>query len=323
MKAILTFLGTASGTPTRARAHTCNLLEFENYSVLIDCGENCQRQLLLADKNCQKIDYILLTHWHIDHMSGLLPLLASMDLNKRENPLFLFCPKPYENFVKEQIAFFNNKFKWFHAKYIEDSGPVFGDDKLEVLCEKVEHSVLAFAYKIKLNFPVKVNVEKLEKIGLARGPKWNKLQSGCDVDCDGKTIKAKDVTFQKPPFSFVFSGDTILCKNFISFAKEADVAVFESTYLKEDCVQSQSKSKKSSDAKEHICQLSNGDVVDDHYHMTADDAATAAKKAKVKQLILTHFSARHPDTLLFENEAKKVFKNTSVAKDLKSVEFNL
>ncbi|NCO84829.1 MAG: ribonuclease [Candidatus Huberarchaeum crystalense] len=299
MKSTLSFLGTASGMPTKARAHTCNLLEYENYSILIDCGENCQRQLLLLKKNYQNINYILITHWHIDHMSGLLPLLSSMELNKRERPLILFSPKPYENFIKEQLAYFSNKFKWFHAKVIEDAGFVFANEKIEVLCEKVEHNVPSFAYKIILKFPIKVNVEKLEKIGLARGPKWNKLQKGFDIEYKGKKIKAKDVTFQKRSFSLVFSGDTISCKNLISFAKEADIAVFESTYLKED------------------------NRTEDYYHMTAKDAATTAKKAKVKHLILTHFSSRHLDITLFEKEAKTVFKNVEVARDLKSIEFDL
>lgn len=300
MKATLTFLGTTSGIPTKERAHTSNLLEYKSHTLLIDCGENCQRQMILARKNSQKIDFILITHWHIDHYAGLFPLISSLGLNKRERPLFLFSPRPLENFIRDQLTYFSRKYPWFKFKYIEDVGPVFGDNEIDIFCEKVEHEVPALAYKILLKFPIKIKVEELEKKGVPKGPLWGKLQAGQDIEYNKKIIKAKDVIYQKKPFSIVFSGDTKACQRLTSFSKDADVAVFDSTYLKKDSV-----------------------LAKDRFHMTAEDAATVAKKANIKQLILTHFSPRHLDTRLFENEAKKIYKKVQIAKDLKSIEFDL
>ena len=88
----VTFLGTVSGIPTRDRNHSAII--FEHYTdtketLLFDCGEGTQKQLLTAGINFMDIDNIFISHWHADHFAGLIPLIQTMNLEKRKKELIL------------------------------------------------------------------------------------------------------------------------------------------------------------------------------------------------------------------------------------------
>ena len=84
---VLYFLGTVSGIPSKDRNHPAIALEYHYYrkeTLLFDCGENTQKQLMISKISFMDIDKIFKTHWHADHFAGLIPLLQTMNIEKRK-----------------------------------------------------------------------------------------------------------------------------------------------------------------------------------------------------------------------------------------------
>ena len=107
------------------------------------------------------------------------------------------------------------------------------------------------------------------------------------------------MTFDPPaPQSYAFCSDTMYKEDIIPIIKDVDVLYHESTFL---------------DSEEHLCEKT--------MHSTAKQAATIAKQANVKQLVLGHFSTRYDSIELFKEQAQTVFENVHLADDGKIFEF--
>jgi len=142
-----------------------------------------------------------------------------------------------------------------------------------------------------------INLKYLKKFGLQKHPILKKLQQGKDIVWKGKKIKAKNATIVKKGKKVTLITDTMVCPNIVKLAKGADVLIIESTLM--DNMKAKAKEFK---------------------HMTAKQVALLAKKAKVKKLVLVHFSQRYKNTKPLEQEAKKYFKNTFCAKDFSKLQ---
>src|SRR2546428_4314550 len=149
----ITFLGTVSGIPTRDRNHPAIILEYygeQKDTLLFDCGEGTQRQLLIAGINFMDIDKIFITHWHADHFAGLIPLIQTMNLEKRRKPLKIFGPEA-ERFVSDivDLGYFGLRFE-IEAINLpfegSDATKIFEAEDYEVLSIPVLHTVPAVAY---------------------------------------------------------------------------------------------------------------------------------------------------------------------------------
>ncbi len=171
------------------------------------------------------------------------------------------------------------------------------DSKYNVYAEKSEHSSLSFAYIFEeKERPGRFHPDKARKLGIPEGPLWSKLQHGESVASPktGKTVKP-DQIMERPRAGrrVGISGDTRPTKLLENFFKGCDILIFDSTYSDEH----------QQNALENL-------------HSTSREAATLAKKAKVRQLILTHFSARYRSVSNLVRQAREVFPNTIAAKDL-------
>ncbi len=140
--------------------------------------------------------------------------------------------------------------------------------------------------------------EKALEYGLIPGPDFGKLQRGMPVKVGKEIIKPEQVLGAKRKGrKIVYSGDTSPCSQMITFSKDANVLIHESTF----------------NNNHHDNALETG-------HSTATMAAEIAKKANVKKLLLTHISTRYKDTKTLEKEALEKFKNSIVADDMMSLE---
>ncbi|MBI4095705.1 MAG: ribonuclease Z [DPANN group archaeon] len=292
----LTILGTGSAMPTPSRQHSATALDIGPEVLLFDCGEGTQLQLMKAGISHNKISKIFITHWHGDHVLGLPGLIQSMSLNKRTKPLNIYGPaKTRENFRKISEAF--GVFPTFKASITELKPGAFNAEKYSISVANAKHNspCLAFAFQEKPK--VKVNLNYLKKFVLVNNPIIGDLIKGKDIVWQGKKIKAKDATFLEKGKKIVYLLDSAYSKHLENFAKDADALLCEATFA--------------DDMK---------DFAKEFGHMTATQAATLAKKANVKKLIITHFSQRYKDTNILLKEAKKVFADTVAAKDLITVE---
>ncbi len=293
----LTFLGTSDAIPSADRNHTAILLTYEGENMLIDCGEGTQRQFRKAKLNPCKTTRILITHWHGDHILGIPGLLQTLALSGYNKTLYIYGPKGTKKFIREifKTLIFSGKIK---LEVKEVNGKFFENKDFYLESEKMTHGPPCNAYCFVKKGQIRIDKNKLKKSKLGPGKYLQKLKLGKDITYKGKKYKAKNFTFTEGDKKICFVLDTNLNKKIIPFVKNSDLLIMESTF--DSSLQKRAKEYK---------------------HMTAKQAAEAAKKSKSKKLVLTHVSQRYkakPKKIL--NEAKKVFKKTTIAKDLDVVE---
>lgn len=292
-------LGTSSMRPTKERGHSANLFIHNGKHILIDCGENTQRQLRIANIPVTKIDTILITHFHGDHVLGLPGLLQTMRVDMYHGTLHIYGPKGSKSFIKNVFETFVLKGDAFGIEVHEilKDGLIFKDDELSIFTRKVRHTAPCVAYSIRENDRRKIDMKKVKALNIPQGPLLGKLQKGSSIKVSKKTIKPDDVSYVIKGRKFTLLTDLSYEKTLKTFAKDSDVLVCEATYLKD---------------------LEN--LAKERHHLTAEQAAKIAKESKAKKLILTHFSQRYRTADDHVKEAKKVFSNVEAANDFLRIE---
>lgn len=294
----IVFLGTGSGIPDMRRNHSSIWLQYDDEAMLWDCGEGTQKQLMQAKKSFMKVDRIFITHWHADHWAGLIGLMQTMNLERRKKPLWIYGPEA-ERFVSDilDLDYWGPRFE-IKAVNIPFEGDepkvVYHNDHFDVLSIPVKHTVPSVAYAFREHDHWNVDIRKAEKkYGLKQGPMVGMLKKKGQITLKGKKITLKDVGVLRAGIRAVYSGDTKYTKNLITLSKGADLLIHDATFAEDK---------------------------EGRMHSGVRDAAEVARRAKVKKLVLTHFSRRYRQTSELEKEAKKVFKNTVAAHDFMKIE---
>ncbi len=287
----IVFLGTAGSTPTKLRGLPSLAIEHNSEIFLFDCGEGTQRQMMQFSVNMSKVKAIFLTHVHGDHTLGLAGLVRTLALNRRTNPLDVFVPHGGEKMVNELIsldgAVMNYK---IHIKAIKQ-GEIYKGRDFSISAFKVLHTTSTYGFVFKENDGLRFLKPKIRKFGI-KGKMFAALIKKKSIKIGSRTIRLKDVTIERLGKKIVYATDTRPTKETQKAALNADVLIHESTYAETE----------NALARERL-------------HSTATESANLAKRAKVQRLILTHPSARYKDSGILLNEAKKIFRNTEVAKD--------
>lgn len=294
----ITFLGTSSAIPTNNRNHSAIALKAFGEIMLFDCGEGTQRQMTRARLSPMKISKIFITHFHGDHILGIPGLIQSMAFRGRKDPLEIYGPPGLSRLVDnmKSLGYFAISFDILINEISE--GIILEGKDYQISSLKMDHSVLNLAYSIEEKRSPKFIKEKAMQLGVKPGPAYGKLQSGIPVKVGEKIIKPEQVLGnERKGRKIVYSGDTLACNEMISFARKADILIHESTF-----------------------NNSHRDKAFETGHSTAEMAAEIAKKAEVKQLIITHISTRYKDTKTLEREALEVFENSCIAEDLMKLE---
>ena len=297
----LVFLGTSAAQPTEKRGLSCICLEKEGEILMFDAGESAQISYMKSGLGWNKKMKLFVTHLHGDHCVGILGLLQTMSMQNRTEPLEIFGPKGIDEFLAANIKILNFGLPFSILITIVNEGIIFENNKFLIHAAKANHSITAFSYLFEeKDKPGRFNVEKAKELGIPEGELWNKLQNGIDVINNEKIIKPEQVLGKKRPGKKIgISGDTMPTKELEEFFNECDYLVFDSTFLDEEKQKAQ-----------------------DTCHSTAKQAAELAKKANVKNLILTHFSARYKDEIGHKTEAEQIHNSVITAKDLLEVEIN-
>ena len=297
----LVFLGTSAAQPTEKRGLSCICLEKEGEILMFDAGESAQISYMKSGLGWNKKMKLFVTHLHGDHCVGILGLLQTMSMQNRTESLEIFGPKGIDEFLAANIKILNFGLSFSILITIVNEGTIYENNKFLIHASKANHSITAFSYLFEeKDKPGRFNVEKAKELGIPEGELWNKLQNGIDVINNEKIIKPEQVLGKKRPGKKIgISGDTMPTKELEEFFNECDYLVFDSTFLDEEKQKAQ-----------------------DTCHSTAKQAAELAKKANVKNLILTHFSARYKDEIGHKTEAEQIHNSVITAKDLLEVEIN-
>ncbi len=289
------FLGTSSQIPTKNRNHTSILVETNHDSFLIDCGEGTQRQLKKINFNANRISKILITHWHGDHTLGLVGLLETLNFNERKKDLIIYGPKGIKDFILSFLKTFYFKPE-FNLKIEEVKGKFFENEEYFLSAKAMIHSAPCNSYFIQEKDKFKIDKTKIKNLPFKEELLKN-FKEGKNIKFKNKTYSYKDYTSLEKGKKISFVLDTSFNKKIISFVKNSDILICESTF---------DKSLKEK-AKEYL-------------HLTIDDALNIAKKSNSKRLYLTHISQRYEkDFDILEDYAKKNFKETFLAKDFDEI----
>tara|TARA_B100001179_G_C18572184_1_gene395633 strand:- start:21 stop:920 length:900 start_codon:yes stop_codon:yes gene_type:complete len=297
----LVFLGTSAAQPTAKRGLSCICLEREGEILMFDAGESSQISYMKSGLGWNKKMKLFVTHLHGDHCVGILGLLQTMSMQNRTESLEIFGPKGIDEFLAANIKILNFGLSFSILITIVNEGTIYENNKFLIHAAKANHSITAFSYLFEeKDKPGRFNVEKAKELGIPEGELWNKLQNGEDITNNEKIIKPDQVLGQKRLGKKIgISGDTMPTKELEEFFRECDYLVFDSTFLDEEKQKAQ-----------------------DTCHSTAKQAAELGKNANVKNLILTHFSARYKDEIGHKTEAEQIHNSVITAKDLLEVEIN-
>ena len=295
----LVFLGTSAAQPTESRGLSCICLEREGEIMMFDAGEAAQISYMKSGLGWNKKMKIFVSHLHGDHCLGILGLLQTMSMQNRTESIEIFGPSGIDEFIAANIKILNFGLSFSVLINVIKEGKIFEDEKFSIHACKASHSVTSFSYRFEeKDKPGRFNVEKAKELGIPEGELWNRLQNGKEIIINAETIKPEQVLGEKRSGKKIgISGDTMPTKELEEFFAGCDFLVFDSTFLEKEKEKAQ-----------------------DAYHSTAKQAATLGKNANVKNLVLTHFSARYKDETEHLKEAQQIHNSVIAAKDLLEIE---
>ncbi|MDD5370353.1 MAG: ribonuclease Z [Anaerolineaceae bacterium] len=294
------FLGTSASAPSARRGLPSMIVKHDEYRFLIDCGEGTQRQILQSGVGFKRLNRILITHGHLDHILGLGGLLSTFMRWESIDELEIMAGRSALDRIRDLL--YGVVLRGAQAPMplrLREIGPgvVFEGDDFQISAFPVSHrgtDSLGYCFEERGHKPFLP--EKAEALGVPPGPIRRDLVGGSRVIlADGNVVNPEDVLgAEHPGTRLVIIGDTGQTENLVEAARGADALVIESTYLQAEVAMAR-----------------------DFGHLTARQAAEMAVQANVRQLYLTHISRRYREKDV-QAEAQEVFPNAVVARDFDS-----
>ena len=291
-------LGTGGMLPLKNRFLTSLFIEYNGKAVLIDCGEGTQVAFAQHERKLSRIEMILITHGHADHVTGLPGLLLSLGNCSRTEPLEIYYPIGWERGIKNLLSVCDclpfpvilhsleaEPFSW-------TAGQI--DPMLEISALPVDHKVPCMGYSLTLRKKPVFQPEQAKALEIPV-KFWKLLHQGEAVTLpDGRTIQPEQVTGQaRKSVKITYVTDTRPIPEIVDFARDADLFICEGMYG-------------DTDKKESMNQKG---------HMLMQDACRLASQAEAKALWLTHYSPAEMNPEIWLEDLQKIFPSVRISKD--------
>ncbi len=293
----IVFLGTSASAPSVHRGLTSQVVLRGEHRFLIDAGEGTQRQILSSGLGFKRLDRILITHGHLDHILGLGGLISTFVRWEAMDKILIVGGESALGRIEDLLFGVVLKGKYPPVEITLEPlepGLVFDEGDFTVSAFPVYHRTpdcYGFVFEERARRPFLP--QKAEVLKIPPGPWRGDLVRGETVTLpDGRVIQPEMVLGEElPGTKLVHVGDAGRTDNLLEVSKKADALVIEATYLEEE-----------------------KDLAEQFGHLTANQAAQLAADADVGSLILTHISRRYrPDQVL--EEAQAIFPQVYVARD--------
>lgn len=292
----LTFLGTSASVPSAERNHPGLLVEIGNQRILVDCGEGTQRQLLRSGAGFRRLDRLLLTHGHFDHVLGIPGLFSTLRLRRSEDIMTIHGgPGTLQVVIRMLAGLWGEGRAPIPLRLLAlTPGQVIDGGEFAICCFPVRHrDTDSFGFSFESPARRHLRPDRLATLGVPDGPLRRELADGKPVILgDGRTIDPEDVLGpSEGAKKLAIVGDTESIEGLAEQVRNADVLVIEATFLDRDAA-----------------------IAREYGHLTAGEAATLAATSNAKMLVLTHISGRYPDEEILD-EARQTFPNSRIATD--------
>ncbi len=295
----LTFLGTSCMVPTKERNVAGTFLSYKNEGILFDCGEGTQRQMNITGIKRSAVTKILVTHWHGDHVSGLIGLIQTLSNQERPPTIEVYGPKGTNERIGHMLkaVVFENKVDLRTKELSPKTTEKFYENKDFCLeCARMNHSTPCLAYAFIEKDKLNIDKLKLKKYGIKEGPYLAKLKEGETINYEGKEITPEMVTNPIKGRKICYITDTRPNANCHKLAHDSDILICDGTFTHELI-----------------------EKAEKYNHLTAREAAQIASQSNAKALYLTHFSQRYKSTQEIEDDARNVFDKSYCAKDFMKI----
>lgn len=291
-------LGTGGMMPLPYRWLTSMMARYNGQSILIDCGEGTQIAMKEKGWSPKPIDVICFTHFHADHISGLPGMLLTMGNAERTEPLLLVGPKGLAKVVASLRIIAPELPFVIDCLELSEKEHKIHFDGFRIEAFKVNHNVPCYGYSIVIDRIGKFQVDRAVALGIEKRY-WNRLQRGETIETENMTLVPEMVLGEaRKGLKVTYCTDSRPTEGIVRHAQNADLFICEGMYGEPD---------KLAKAKENK-------------HMTFYEAAELAKRAGVRRLWLTHYSPSLNRPEEFLPAAKKVFQDTEVCRDGKTIE---
>lgn len=286
----LHILGTSSASPTEHRRPTAQVVSLNDRHYLVDCGEGTQMQLLRYHIRTGRLDAIFISHLHGDHVFGLPGLLTSLGLNGRTQALDLIAPAALQPMLKSVFdashSYLPYELNFIPTDDFAAGSTVFETSTMRVELLPLEHRIFCRGFRF-------VEQNKRPKLDFLKAKQWDipkeyfhLLKLGNSITlANGRVVEPDDILLPPDePLSYAFCSDTRYVEALVPYIADSTLLYHESTFTHDLLARAE-----------------------ETHHSTALQAATIASMAKVKGLLLGHYSARYTDLSPILAEAQSVF----------------
>ncbi len=293
----IVFLGTSASAPSIRRGLASQIVMHNEHRFMIDCGEGTQRQLLQSGLGFKRLDKILLTHGHLDHILGLAGLLSTLMRWETIEALNVYGGRLALDRVEDLIyrIVLRDAAAPVELHFNEvKPGKFFEGHTFELSAFPVTHRGSGnFGYLFREKSHRPFLADKAEALGVPFGPERKDLVMGQSLTLgDGRVIQPDEVLGpEMRGAALAVVGDAARTDNLVEYVHEVDALVIESTYLEVEA-----------------------DLARAYGHLTAAQGAWLAREANARQLILTHISRRYAEREVLA-EARAIFPETIAARD--------
>lgn len=293
----VTILGSSSALPTSHRFPTSQVVRLNEQLFLVDCGEGTQIQLRKYGFKMGRINHILISHLHGDHIYGLPGLISSLALYGKKGELHIYAHSELQMMMEGMMKFMNEVTDLtikYHPLNFKRSAIIFEDKRIRITSFPLKHRISCCGFLFQ-ELPTDLHLDKkaLEKYEIPIAQRLN-IKGGADLMLeDGTIVPNSELTLpSKPTRSYAFCTDTILLKENAPLIEGVDLLYHEATFDAELV-----------------------DLARKTFHTTSLQAAELAVLAKVKKLLLGHFSSRYKNVSRLEEEARTVFPESYAVSD--------